>query len=182
MIHPFSTAQCVGYVAFALGAAAFLQKNDRRLKFLNGSQCIFYAAHFALLGNYPAMGSLIVSATRSFLSLKTRSRWVAVLFLAMNLAVGWVLVHSRAGWLPIAGGCLATIALFLMRGVPMRLVLLASTFCWMANNILSGSIGGVMLETIIAIANVSTIIRMTRARATLRQPPRQAAAAAGTKR
>jgi hypothetical protein len=182
VIHPFSTAQCVGYVAFALGAAAFLQKNDRRLKFLNGSQCVFYATHFALLGNYPAMGSLIVSATRSFLSLKTRSRWVAVLFLAINLAVGWMLVHSRAGWLPIAGGCLATIALFLMRGVPMRLVLLASTFCWMANNILSGSIGGVMLETIIAIANVSTIVRMTHATATLRQPPKRAAAVAGTKR
>ena len=182
MIHPFSTAQCVGYVAFALGASAFLQKNDRRLKFLNGSQCVFYAAHFALLGNYPAMGSLVVSATRSFLSLKTRSRWVAALFLALNLAVGWVLVHSRAGWLPIAGGCLATIALFLMRGVPMRLVLLASTFCWMANNILSGSIGGVMLETIIAIANVSTIVRMTQARASLRQPQKRAAAAAGAKR
>lgn len=162
MIHPFSTAQCVGYVAFALGAAAFLQKNDRRLKFLNGSQCAFYAAHFALLGNYPAMGSLMVSAARSFLSLRTRSRWVAFLFLAINLAVGWVLVHSRAGWLPVAGGCLATIALFLMRGIPMRFVLLASSFCWMANNILSGSIGGVMLETVIAIANVSTIVRLAR--------------------
>ena len=155
VIHPFSTAQSSGMSPSRLGHRRSCRKMTGHLKFLNGSQCAFYAAHFVLLGNYPAMGSLMVSAARSFLSLKTRSRWVALLFLSINVAVGWLLVHSRAGWLPIAGGCLATIALFLMRGIPMRLVLLASTLCWMANNILSGSIGGVMLETIIASANVS---------------------------
>jgi hypothetical protein len=90
-----------------------------------------------------------------------------------------MLVHSRLGWLPIAGGCLATAALFLMRGIPMRVVLLASTLCWLANNILSGSIGGTMLETTIACANISTMIRLFRARAILKQnPPEQAIAAA----
>ena len=182
MIHPFSTAQRVGYVAFLLGASAFLQKNDRRLKFLNGSQCVFYAAHFALLANYPAAGSLAVSAARSLLSLKSRSRWLALFFLITNIAVGVALAHHRAGWLPIAGGCLATIALFLMRGVPMRFVLLASTFCWLANNILSGSIGGMMLETTIAIANISTVARLMRAQRSLRETPAKPAMAAGAGR
>lgn len=154
-------------MAFALGATAFLQKNDRRLKFLNGSQCVFYAAHFALLGNLPACGSLVVSSARSFLSIRSRSRRLAVVFLVLNLAVGACLAHSRLGWLPILGGCLATIALFLMRGVPMRMVLLSSTLCWLVNNILSGSIGGTMLETTIAIANLSTMVRLLRSRAAL---------------
>jgi hypothetical protein len=180
LIHPFSIAQCVGYAAFLLGASAFLQKNDRRLKFLNGSQCVFYAAHFALLANYPAAGSLAVSAARSFLSLKSRSRWLAFFFLLANIAVGVALAHSRAGWMPIAGGCLATIALFLMRGVPMRFVLLASTLCWLTNNLISGSIGGTMLETTITFANISTIVRLMRAKAAAREAPaRRAMTASG---
>ena len=159
-MHPFSLAQSIGYVAFLLGASAFLQRNDRRLKFLNGSQCVFYALHFVLLGNNPAAGSLVVSAARSFLAIKTRSRWVAIFFVIANLVVGSMLVHSRMGWVPVAGGCLATVALFLMRGIPMRLVLLCSTLCWLANNIVSGSIGGTMLETTIALANLSTMWRL----------------------
>ena len=180
-MHPFSLAQSVGYVAFLLGASAFLQRNDRRLKFLNGSQCVFYALHFALLGNNPAAGSLVVSAARSFLSIKTRSRWLAAFFLVLNVAVGAALAHSRLGWLPIAGGCFATAALFLLRGIPMRLVLLASTLCWLANNILSGSIGGTMLEITIASANISTMVRLMGARAALQEdtPEKTLTAAAG---
>ena len=177
-MHPFSLAQSIGYVAFLLGASAFLQKNDRHLKFLNGSQCVFYALHFVLLGNYPASGSLVVSAARSFLSIKTRSRWVAAFFLVLNVAVGFALVHSRLGWLPIAGGCLATTALFLLRGIPMRLVLLVSTLCWLTNNIVSGSIGGTLLEITIASANVSTMLRLMRAGAPEPEPSKKALAAA----
>jgi hypothetical protein len=52
--------------------------------------------------------------------------------------------------------------MFTMDGVPLRLVLLSSTFLWLANNVVSGSIGGTMLELVIAVANGSTIIRMLR--------------------
>jgi hypothetical protein len=168
-MHPFSIAQCVGYLAFGLGASAFLQKNDRRLKFLNGSQCVFYALHFLLLANLPASGSLAVSAARSFLSIRSRSRWLALIFLAINIGVGFLLVHSRVGWIPIAGGCLATVALFLMRGIPMRLVLLSSTLCWLTNNILSGSIGGILLEITIASSNIWTMTRLMRAKTEVRE-------------
>jgi hypothetical protein len=177
-MHPFSLAQSIGYLAFLFGAAAFLQKNDRRLKFLNGTQCIFYALHFTLLGNLPAAGSLGISAARSFVSLKSQSRWLAAFFLTLNIVVGSMLVHNRLGWLPVAGGCLATTALFLMRGVPMRVVLLMSTLCWLVNNILSGSIGGMMLETTIACANISTMVRLFRAPAVLPQNPTEQAMAA----
>lgn len=170
-MHPFSLAQSIGYLAFLFGAAAFLQKNDRRLKFLNGTRCIFYALHFTLLGNLPAAGSLSVSAARSFVSIKTQSRWLAAFFLILNVVIGSMLVHNRLGWLPVAGGCLATIALFFMRGIPMRWVLLASTVCWLVNNILSRSIGGTMLETTIACANISTMIRLFRARAVIGEDP-----------
>ena len=44
----------------------------------------------------------------------------------------------------------------------MRLLLLVTTLCWLANNILSGSIGGTLLEAIIALVNGATMLRLWR--------------------
>lgn len=158
----FSPAQSVGYIAFILGVAAFLQKSDRRLKALNASQGLVYAAHFVLLGNIPASASSLISGLRSFLALKYRSPWLAGLIMAINVAVGVAVVRSGIGWIPVIASCAATLAVFMMQGIPMRVVLLACTFMWLANNILSGSIGGTMLESTIAVINVTTIVRMLR--------------------
>lgn len=159
----FSPAQSVGYIAFVLGVAAFLQKSDRRLKKLNSVQGLVYSAHFALLGNIPASASSLISGARSYLALKYRSPWLASLIVAINVAVGAVVVKSGTGWLPVIASCAATLAMFTMRRIPMRVVLLACTFMWLTNNILSHSIGGTLLETVIGVVNVTTIIRMLRA-------------------
>jgi hypothetical protein len=156
----FSPAQCLGYVAFVLGVWAFLQKNDRRLKFLNASQCLVYCLHFLLLGNAAASATSLISAGRSFLALRTRSPLVAVLIAAINLSVGFAVAGHGPGWLTVIASCIATFAVFMMQGIPLRLVLLGCTMAWLANNILSGSIGGTALEVVIAMINISTIVRM----------------------
>jgi hypothetical protein len=53
-------------------------------------------------------------------------------------------------------------AIFTMKGVPFRCVLLASTLLWLANNIISGSIGGTLLEVANATINIWTMVRMVR--------------------
>jgi hypothetical protein len=158
----FSPAQCVGYVAFVVGILAFLQKSDKRLKVLNASECLVYAVHFVLLGNLPASASSMVSGLRSLLALRTKSPMVALSMLVIGLALGVHLAKDILGWLPIIASSIATVAVFLMRGVPMRLFLLSSTLLWLANNIVSGSIGGTLLEATIAVVNVATILRLRR--------------------
>jgi hypothetical protein len=165
-----SIAQCFGYLAFILGVSAFLQKSDRKLRALNGSESLVYAVHFFLLGNPCASASALVSGTRSFLSLKMRSPFLAAAFVIVNVAFGFAFARNAVGWLPVIGSCFATLAIFLMRGVRMRMVLLVSTLCWLANNILSGSIGGTLLEFTIATANIVTVTRMLSARAHLSDP------------
>ena len=171
-MHPFSLAQLVGYVAFVLGVSAFLQKSDRKLKGLNSCQSLVYAVHFTLLGNPSAAASALLSGIRSYLSLKTRSPYLAALVIVVNVALGFVFAKSGAGWLPVIGSCLTTLAMFLMRGVRMRLMLLVSTSLWLTNNILSGSIGGTLLETTIATINIITITRLLKERARIRHPER----------
>lgn len=158
----FSPAQIVGYVSFLLGVAAFLQKSDRRLKLLNSCQGVVYAAHFLLLGNVPAAASSGISGVRSFVAARHRAPWLAWLFVAINLTAGAMVVRNTAGWLPVVASCAATFAMFMMRGIPLRLVLLMCTFMWLTNNVLSGSIGGTMLESTIAVINTSTIVRLLR--------------------
>lgn len=166
----FSPAQCVGYVAFVLGVSAFLQKNDRKLKTLNASESLAYAVHFTLLGNPSAAACSLLACIRSFLALKTRSPFLAGVIIVINLGLGFWLAKSSAGWLPVIGACFATVAIFFMRGVRMRLLLLASTFLWLANNIVSGSIGGTLLELTIATVNSVTILQILRMRAHINAP------------
>jgi len=165
-----SPAQLVGYIALILGVTAFLQKSDRRLKFFNAVQSLVYAVHFLLLGHLPACASSLVSSTRSFLALRYQSLWLGAVMIAVNLGLGAAFVSSWAGWLPVIGSCIATYAIFTMRGIPFRLVLLASTLLWLANDIVTGSIGGTILELANATINLSTMIRMARSQATSLSP------------
>lgn len=160
----FSPAQLFGYLVFAIGVLAFLQKKDTKLKYLLSIESAFYMIHFFLLGNMSACASAAISSVRTFLSLRFHSRILVVFFIALNIGISAMVVQSWIGWLPVIGSCTATIAVFLMTGIPMRATLLSATFFWLANNILSGSIGGTALETMIAIANFSTIVRMVRGR------------------
>jgi hypothetical protein len=158
----FSAAQAVGYVALALGVTAFLQKRDERLKFFNATQSLVYAVHFVLLGRLPASASALVSSCRSFLALRYRSMWLGAAIIAVNVGLGAAFTKGAVGWLPVIGSCMATVAIFRMRGIPFRCVLLASTLLWLTHNIIARSIGGTVLELANATINISTMIRMAR--------------------
>jgi hypothetical protein len=158
----FSPAQILGYVAFVLGVTAFLQRDDRRLKVLLSSECAVYVVHFVLLHNLPAAASAGLSGARTLLSLRYRSRGLALAIIAAYAAIGAALARSPAGWLPVVGSSFATWGVLTQHGIRMRLLLLVSTSLWIANNVLSGSIGGTMLEVLIATASITTIVRMLR--------------------
>lgn len=156
----FSPAQCVGYIAFVLGVASFLQRDDRRFKLFMAGECLAYIVHFALLGNPTAVASSGMSLGRSVLALYTRSRWVAAGVVTLNLVFGLALATRPSDWLPLGASCIGTLALFLLRGIPMRLAMLCGTCLWIANNLSAGSVGGTALEVVVAMVNVSTMRRM----------------------
>jgi len=160
----FLPAQSVGYVALVLGVLAFMQKSDLRLKVLIACESTVYILHFYLLGNFPASGSAAVSCLRILASLRYKAAWVMVMFMAASVAVGALFARGFSGWLPVVGSCLATFAYFRMQGFALRLALLVCTMLWLANNILSHSIGGTVMEGIILLVNLTTLTRMLMAR------------------
>ncbi len=176
---PFSLAQLVGYAAFVLGVSSFLQRDDRRLRAMIGAQAFSYAVHFFLLGSTVAALASLVTCTRALLSLVTRSRRVAVAILCVNLVIGLLTVRSAVGALPVLATSAGTVAFFWYAGLPLRLILLGATACWLANNLLVGSIGGTMLELFVGAANISTCYRLWRAQALPATPPPRASVAPG---
>jgi hypothetical protein len=156
-----SPAQVLGFVALVLGVTGFLQRDDRRLKLFVAAECFVYVAQFALFGRPSAASSALVSGVRTTLSVWLRSAWLAAASVAVNVGLAVALHTAGTGWIPVVGSSLGAIAVFTLRGVPMRLVLLVSTGCWLVTNVLAGSVGGTILESLVAAASVTTIVRMT---------------------
>jgi len=157
---PLAPAQIVGYAAFVLGVSAFLQKNDRRLKILNGAQGLVYAVHFLMLGSLPTAGSALVCGVRSSTAAFYSARWLAVLFVGMNVAVGLAVAETAIDWLPVVGFAIGSASVFLLSGIPLRIGMFSSSAVVVVAAFLTGSIGGVALESCIAAANAVTATRL----------------------
>ena len=169
--HWLDTAQLFGYAAFVLGVASFLQKSDLRFKLYMAAECVAYLVHFTLLGNPAAGASSLVSMTRSVVSIYAKSLWIALIFIAINLGLGFKLATVWWNWLPLIASCVGTLALFLLEGIQMRMLMLVGTSLWIVNNVLSGSIGGTALEVVIAFTNTYTIYKMrVKSREAARKP------------
>ncbi len=158
----FAPAQIFGYLAFLLGVSSFLQKRDLPFKLLMTLQGISYVAHFFMLGNMTAAASASMSATRSAVSMYTKALWLAWLFIIVTFSLGLWFSRTWLDMLPIVASITSTYAFFRLHGVAMRCVVLMGSALWLLNNILSGSIGGVMLEVTVISVNLYTIFRMLR--------------------
>ncbi|WP_208121060.1 YgjV family protein [Spirabiliibacterium pneumoniae] len=164
IIH-LSFAQWLGIAVFFLGILVFYQRNDKRFKIIMVILNLTYMLHFYLLGSPISALSSFIAACRTATSIFINSAYVAFAFVAV--AVGFGLYISDHWWslFPIVGTATGTIALFLLTGIKMRLVMLFGSVCWMTNNIIVGSIGGVLLESTVMTMNIITIFRLLKAHA-----------------
>jgi hypothetical protein len=139
-------AQIVGFIAFGLGVASFLQKEDRNLKILLTTQAATLGAHFILLGAYTGAASAFVAAARNFLSLFGNARKIAPLFYSAILGFGYCTYDSSVDIFPIIAGLVSTTALFFLKGIAMRLTFVMSSGLWLIHNIAVASIGPAFME------------------------------------
>ncbi|MDG6895257.1 YgjV family protein [Volucribacter amazonae] len=157
-------AQWLGLLAFLLGILVFWQRNDKKLKMYMVLLSVVYTLHFLLLDAHISALTSFISGCRTLFSIFVCSPYIAFTFVAMMIAIGGYTATSAISLLPIIGSTSGTIALFLLTGIKMRLLMLMGSLCWLINNILIGSIGGVLLELTVIGVNGFTIIRMLRYR------------------
>lgn len=156
-------AQSIGLLACLVGATAFMQRQDNKLRLhltLNGS---LMGLHFLLLGSSVGAINCLLCAMRNWVSGYYRGPGVMLLFLTL----AWLLVIPRiehpVQMLTLFGTTLSTVALFRLNGIALRLCMLSSTLCWLTHNIWAGSIGGILQESIFFVINSHTIFKLYKA-------------------
>ncbi len=155
-------AQTVGFLSVALALFSFFQKDDIKLKSVMLVFNLNHALHFFLLGAGTSSLCCLFSAARTATSIKIRSKWAAVVFMGLTVVMGRWMAEQWTDFIAVIGACCGTYALFCLEGVKMRLCLFAGSCFWLTNNIIIGSIGGIMLESAVIMMNLTTIYRLYR--------------------
>jgi hypothetical protein len=153
-------AQVLGFISFGLGVLCFYQKDDKKLKIIMLVMQVNNVLHFGLLGAWTASVSSILSVARTGLALRTRSRPLAYLFILLSLVLGLFISDRWTDFFPIIGSCCGTYALFCLSGIKMRVAFTCGAMFWLINNLLVGSLGGILLESTLLIVNLNTIRRI----------------------
>jgi hypothetical protein len=153
-------AQIIGFIAFFVGASAFLQKDDQMLRYYLTAFTFLMAVHFLMLDLWTTAIIALLGSTRNYVSSLTNNVWVMLLFL---LATWLMAIPNSSDWvhlLPVLGVTLGTWAVFKEQGIRMRILMFLGSACWLSHNYLVGSIGGAIIESLFLIVNGRTILKL----------------------
>lgn len=155
--------QGVSLVALALCLVAFASKRDDKLFVLLIFANIAFAAQFALFESWVAAGiSALIVLRIALVRRFPRNLLLMTAMLLATLAVA-ALTWSGPQDIPaLAAGLLGTWGMFMLSGIAMRLTLAVAALCWVISNLLAGSIGGTLAESMIFVTNVITVLRLRR--------------------
>lgn len=157
----FIGGQALSLVALALCIAAFSSKRDDRLLFILISANVAFTLHFMLLGGWTAAAVTALIVVRIALARHYKGSWpIALMLLVASCGAAVVTWQGPLDTFALVAAILGTIAMFLLTGIPMRLVLAGAALAWLLNNLLLASIGGVIAEALILATNLITIRRM----------------------
>ena len=90
--------------------------------------------------------------------------WLMLGMLAVSGLAAWATWQSITDIFPVMAMAFGTVGMFMLRGIPLRVVLGLAAFSWMLNNIVIGSIGGILAEGMVLVTNGITIVRLYRLR------------------
>jgi hypothetical protein len=156
-------AQGLGILAFVISLVGYLSTSDRRLRVMMTSGLVVLTVHFLFFGAWLVALSLGLNTVRTWLSLYFKGRRWFVGVALIQLAFSLPLVDEIRDVFPIAGSLIGSYGLLCLSGIKLRVAMLITTACWFVSNLLWGSIGGVMLDTLNASAHVFAMYRMQQA-------------------
>lgn len=155
--------QAVGFLALVLCIVAFASKDDNRLLVILIFGNIAFTLQYALFAAWTATGIMTLNVLRVVMARRLpRNRIAMVLFLAATVAVAAATWRSANDLFPLAAGVTGTVAMFMLRGIPMRVALIITALCWIATTALIGSYGALAAEVLILATNLVTVGRLVR--------------------
>jgi len=153
-------AQILGLLAFTISLVGYTSTSDHRLKAMIAMGTAAFTLQFICLGAWLVSISLMMNTARSWLSIYRKGFSWFLLVISIQLMVSIPLARSYHDIFPIAGSILGSFGLLCLDGIRLRMAMFATTCFWFINNLLWGSIGGVMLDLLNASANLIAIYRI----------------------
>ena len=158
-------AQALGLLAFAISLLGYTSTSDHRLKIMMTAGTLLLALHFVLFGAWLAAISLAMNTARTWLSIHRKGwRWLFIVAV-VQLVVSIPLMITARDLFPVLGSLIGSYGLLCLAGFKLRAVMLVTTCCWLANNLLWGSVGAVLLDGLNASAHLYAMFRIHRAMA-----------------
>lgn len=167
MVESYSAmaGQFFGLAALVLCVLAFASKQDDRLLVLLISANLAFALQFMFFESWTASAlTLLVIARIALARRYPGSKAVMAGVLAVSGVAAVLTWQSWADLPAIAAMVLGTVGMFLLRGIPLRIVLGFAALAWMLSHVLVGSVGGTLAEAAVLVTNVITIYRIHRAK------------------
>ena len=157
----YIVGQVLGIIGFAFSVIAFLQKRDNHMRNYLGVSSTIVAASYYLTGAYSGAYTIFVSAIRNFLSARgNKFKKLFPLFIAINLAVGIYGYHHPYDIFPVLGVLSSTTSVFKLEGMRFRIGMLIACVFWLIYNVITLSIGPMMMETFNIVALSYAIYRI----------------------
>lgn len=133
-----------GLAALALNVSGYVRTNDRHLRTTTGWASALWALNNLLLGAHSAAALGLLSAgrqaTAEVVMGQARIRaWACAAFVLFTLTAG---VLTWDGWVTVAtttGSLIATVAMFYLRGMALRLAMVMVAALWMTHAIVFDS-------------------------------------------
>lgn len=143
--------------------AAFANKRDERLLSVLILANIAFATQFFLLGGWVAGAISCLIVLRILLVRRYKGNSLVMgIMLAATAFAALITWQSPLDFIPVVAGLIGTYAMFMLHGIPMRVLLAVAAVCWMLANYLTGSLGAFIAEGIILTTNAVTVFRLTR--------------------
>ncbi|MGM0559993.1 MAG: YgjV family protein [Pseudomonadota bacterium] len=160
MIQPI-IGQIVGLMALGLCIAAFANKRDDRLLLTLILANVAFATQFFLLGGWVAGAISCLIVLRILLVRRFKRNWFVMgAMLAATGLAAFLTWQGPLDTIPLLAGLIGTYAMFMLDGIPMRVLLAFAATCWLLANYLTGSFGAFIAEGLILITNAITIYRL----------------------
>ncbi len=149
--------QGISIVAFAVSLWGIISPNDNKLKKMMVTGTLIMIVHYALLGAWLVVVTLLLNTARTWLSIYKRGLKWFLIVTTIHLSINAPLVSTWTDALPLTGSTGASAALFMSSGITLRIVFIFSSMLWFGNNYVLHSIGGMMIDTLNVCAHLYSI-------------------------
>jgi Bacterial inner membrane protein len=128
-----------GLAALVINVCALLCRCEIALRRQSVAAGCLWAINNVLLGAHSAAALTVVSASRTATAASTLERGriarrnAFLTFAALTLGAGLLTWNGWTSGVTLAASVMSTYAMFYMRGVPLRLSMLAASLLWMVN-------------------------------------------------